>query len=535
MSPRILISAAGIFVLVLAMVFTVQATISTGPDAVLAQTDDTGDGGGGGDDGPPPEDTVTDSPPPGDGDIIDIGPILPLPDDSIGFVILFLQDAVTGSPDTTCLPGGQTVVRVSVVNPENLAALSFTLQFDSAVATLASSTLSAQVPAGWLVSENPNVAGEYTVGMIGTTAAAENGFDVVDLTLDCVGATGTQSALVFSAVTAGNIDDLEVISTGFDIWLTIVLDVVVTLQVNDAVTGSTDITCSEDGQAVVRVSVESPQNLAALAFTLKFDAAVATLAGSTLSGQIPTGWLVSENPNVAGEYTVGMIGTTASAVNGFDIVDLTLDCIGAIGAQTALEFAAITSGDTDDNELGSAGVSGSLTITDGCSTSVTAGLTALGSNLVRTWNRNDQTASWTVYDPAASALSDLTQLVEGRVYWLKINQAQSLSFCERTQQFFAGWNVFAWAPDDSAATSSAPSAEAFSNLIAGDTLVRVWHFDNETQTWRFFDPRPAFEFANTLALIVPDRVYLVSVVVDISVTLNGKQRELFAGWNSVHW
>lgn len=39
--------------------------------------------------------------------------------------------------------------------------------------------------------------------------------------------------------------------------------------------------------------------------------------------------------------------------------------------------------------------------------------------------------------------------------------------------------------------------EAYSSLISNGNLIAVWHFNNEDQTWSFYDPRPEFAEANT--------------------------------------
>ena len=48
------------------------------------------------------------------------------------------------------------------------------------------------------------------------------------------------------------------------------------------------------------------------------------------------------------------------------------------------------------------------------------------------------------------------------------------------------------------APESTVTTDVFANLIAVDNLTRVWLFNNATQAWSFFDPRPAFGPFNTL-------------------------------------
>jgi hypothetical protein len=89
---------------------------------------------------------------------------------------------------------------------------------------------------------------------------------------------------------------------------------------------------------------------------------------------------------------------------------------------------------------------------------------------------------------------------------------------------------------------AAPVREALEPL--GDALERVFHFDNATKKWSFFDPRPDFLEANTLAEIREGQVYWIKVVRSLSIDLNGRRRDLTCAnqggappdcWNVVVW
>ncbi|MFQ6026024.1 MAG: choice-of-anchor Q domain-containing protein [Dehalococcoidia bacterium] len=79
----------------------------------------------------------------------------------------------------------------------------------------------------------------------------------------------------------------------------------------------------------------------------------------------------------------------------------------------------------------------------------------------------------------------------------------------------------------------------------GDSLVRVFSFDNVTKTWIFVDTRPGFSKANTLDQLVAGSSYWVKVATDQrNVVLNGKSRTLTCGiqnslrencWNQIVW
>ena len=77
--------------------------------------------------------------------------------------------------------------------------------------------------------------------------------------------------------------------------------------------------------------------------------------------------------------------------------------------------------------------------------------------------------------------------------------------------------------------------EAFEPILENDNLQRVWHFDNPTKTWTFFDSREAFEDANTITEIVPGRVYWMHLALEQVTRLNDKIRVLIGGWNLLAW
>lgn len=89
---------------------------------------------------------------------------------------------------------------------------------------------------------------------------------------------------------------------------------------------------------------------------------------------------------------------------------------------------------------------------------------------------------------------------------------------------------------------AAPVREALEPL--GDALERVFHFDNGTKTWSFFDPRPEFADINTLNEVVEGEVYWIKVTRSIAISLNSEQRQLSCTdegtpqqdcWNLVVW
>jgi hypothetical protein len=80
------------------------------------------------------------------------------------------------------------------------------------------------------------------------------------------------------------------------------------------------------------------------------------------------------------------------------------------------------------------------------------------------------------------------------------------------------------------ASTQATTQEIFADVIDnGDNLVRVWRYDNATQSWSFYDPRPAFELANTLLKTGAGDI----VWVNVNTEQIFQGQTLFPGWNLI--
>ena len=69
----------------------------------------------------------------------------------------------------------------------------------------------------------------------------------------------------------------------------------------------------------------------------------------------------------------------------------------------------------------------------------------------------------------------------------------------------------------------------------GDSLVRVFHFNQGLRKWSFYDPRPVFERNIDLLELVEGEIYWVEVVSDQQVVLDRKMRTFYRGWNLISW
>jgi hypothetical protein len=80
------------------------------------------------------------------------------------------------------------------------------------------------------------------------------------------------------------------------------------------------------------------------------------------------------------------------------------------------------------------------------------------------------------------------------------------------------------------AASTDTPAVVFADVIANDdNLVRVWRFSNADQSWDFYDPRPAFDAANTLAKTGAGDIVWVNVIAEEAF----QGGTLFPGWNLI--
>jgi len=81
-----------------------------------------------------------------------------------------------------------------------------------------------------------------------------------------------------------------------------------------------------------------------------------------------------------------------------------------------------------------------------------------------------------------------------------------------------------------AASTASNTEVVFADVISNDdNLVRVWRFSNADQSWNFYDPRPAFSEANTLAKTGAGDIVWVNVTAE--QTFQGST--LFPGWNLI--
>ena len=69
----------------------------------------------------------------------------------------------------------------------------------------------------------------------------------------------------------------------------------------------------------------------------------------------------------------------------------------------------------------------------------------------------------------------------------------------------------------------------------GDNLVEVWSYNRQGRSWQYFSTNPEFAGQNDISTLVTDQLYWLRAKEDQSVKLNGRQRNVAAGWTLIHW
>ena len=84
-------------------------------------------------------------------------------------------------------------------------------------------------------------------------------------------------------------------------------------------------------------------------------------------------------------------------------------------------------------------------------------------------------------------------------------------------------------PDREAMPVTRPSADVFEPLTTAGVLTVVWHFDNDTKAWSFYDPRPEVAAAVDLTMVSSGDNVWIQVTADMEF----QGEPLTTGWNLV--
>jgi hypothetical protein len=240
--------------------------------------------------------------------------------------------------------------------------------------------------------------------------------------------------------------------------------------------------------------------------------------------------LTSVTPDTDGEFEVDFVVPTAALIPSTNTVTATI--------------AGTTATATVDHSVPAANTSVSPTSGPSGTT-----VTVTGTNFRAFRTISDVTIGVLSILPSSSTTTDkngsftITGLVPGLPPEIKVVASTIGSV-----RSFSSFNVTVpdvpptptLAPTPTPAPSIDPRV-GLAPLIEDENLVRVWHFDPAAQDtppssgWALYDPRPIFALANSVTRLTTGKFYWMAVKENQTVTLNGKERVLSAGWNPVSW
>ena len=98
-------------------------------------------------------------------------------------------------------------------------------------------------------------------------------------------------------------------------------------------------------------------------------------------------------------------------------------------------------------------------------------------------------------------------------------------------QVDAGGSIATWVMTvpDAAVITTRPSGDVFEPLTTAGVLTVVWHFDNDTKAWSFYDPRPEVAAAVDLTMVSSGDNVWIQVTADMEF----QGEPLTTGWNNI--
>lgn len=127
----------------------------------------------------------------------------------------------------------------------------------------------------------------------------------------------------------------------------------------------------------------------------------------------------------------------------------------------------------------------------------------------------------------AGQIKDLTVTAptrDGDAYIVQLQVGGAVAFSEVT---VLGETLFGYSP--------------LPDVLAppGNNLVCVFYFDNASQTWLFYDPRPEFAELSTISELTSGEPYWIMTRESHRITFNGQAQphtcHESACWNSIVW
>lgn len=183
---------------------------------------------------------------------------------------------------------------------------------------------------------------------------------------------------------------------------------------------------------------------------------------TTVTHDVPEGTLTLSATSGAPGSTVTLRGEgfkTFVPVKSVSIgsIDVLPSPAPATDAQGGLEFDLLIPGldsgiQTIEVEVSDTTASIGFTVTTaaqiGAETRVEDGLVNLGDNFLRAFNFDNDTKSWTFYDPAAGDASTMTHFIAGSSYWILVTRTEQVILNRETRNLTCVdgncWNLITW-------------------------------------------------------------------------------------------
>ena len=332
-----------------------------------------------------------------------------------------------------------------------------------------------------------------------------------------------------------------------------------TTGVGITLTGTSTFPIGADGTGVGTVTI--PSTVSAATHYVKVADNAAAVGGSTattnnskiVSISVPKGAITVSPASASTGNTVTMTGsnfppaTTASAltiggVNAMPTAGILTDAAGAFSALIEIpaataggslspgtQIVSVTVGQIVGSSTDFATPNPSITISPASASveeSVTitgTGFNSLGTVTVLTMGSASALPSPA---PRANRSGDVTADI-----LVPLLNAGSYTVTMTNGTGFSASSTFTATAAKVVAASTADDTDViFADVIANDdNLVRVWRFSNADQSWSFYDPRPAFASANTLAKTGAGDI----VWVNVNAEQTFQSGTLFPGWNLI--
>ena len=210
---------------------------------------------------------------------------------------------------------------------------------------------------------------------------------------------------------------------------------------------STSLTTTPDGSGNIAAAVTVPADAAAGFATVS---AVDQKSNSALSATFTVpGAIVTVTPATgAAGTTVSVAGSgfaayTAVTVKIGNYQFLSQALTGPVGAFTyTFTVPGLAAGSQPVTASDGTSTASAYFVISATGATVQSQTASISSQLVRIWGYSGGT--WSMYDPADAAGSNLTTLVSGNGYWVNVNAACTLIYGGYSYPLSTGWNLIGW-------------------------------------------------------------------------------------------